>query len=640
MAENSLASLRFVYPWMIWLLPLVCIALAWNLRSARRRAKHKLLCLSELYPSAPYPYFDLSALKFPRLRLCFQWAIALSLTLAAMRPYHEQNETALESSHGVDVLLLLDVSSSMLATDVTPSGKTTRLALAKTGIKALLQKLQHSARDRVGLVAFAGTAVLICPMTQDYDALATFVEDLDIDSISRPGTDLGAAIDTSLAALARAAANSSAVFLLTDGEDLADSVETAVAHAAAQHVRIYTVGFGNVHGAPIPDPRGYGFRKNAQGELILSRLDAKSLEHIAQRTGGFYTHANALQLGLVEAYEHMHNHVVAAERALSQVHRIQWEHYVWPLGLAWLLLALEALLPQRWDMSRRNALMALAIICGCSAPAWAEAYHPQHQKWLDAFAQQPTPTLRLQLAYSYRRAGDCAAAEALLQPLIDSPHTEERYLAQFNMGVCAFFSGKLHEAVAAFQLCLDERPQDNDAKKNLELAQKELERLEKGEIPPPPQKKQQQQQQQQNKQNQQNKPSQDNPQQSNAAQNPNSGKDADAQPDKDATATKDTPPKANPEDANQQGQDHKPATQPKDDAAKKSAGTTPQDANGNPNPLNTGNANTPSGSEAPLTESEAKRILRQVHESRRRFQPKPTDKRPKRPAPSSLRGDW
>ena len=172
---------------------------------------------------------------------------------------------------GVDIVVTLDVSDSMLVEDAESGGRLSRLERAKREIADLLSLLEG---DRIGLVAFAGTAFVECPLTLDYGAAEIFLDALDTDLIPVKGTDLEQAIDTALSAFDGGANNSQAIILITDGEDHSERALASAERAKVAGVRIFTIGIGRDEGAPIPLSRG-GFRRDSQGEMILSRLDGQ-----------------------------------------------------------------------------------------------------------------------------------------------------------------------------------------------------------------------------------------------------------------------------------------------------------------------------------------------------------------------------
>ncbi len=183
---------------------------------------------------------------------------------------------------GIDLVVAIDVSSSMLAQDIAPS----RLAKAKHEMSGLLDRLEG---DRVALVAFSGQAVIECPLTMDYGAAEIFLDVLEPGLVSKPGTSISAAIRASLRAFQKESQAGKAIVLITDGEDHQEQVMEAVQEAVEMGVVIHTVGIGSPQGVPIPTGElGGEFKKDKKGNVIVTRLDESLLQEIAKQTGGVY----------------------------------------------------------------------------------------------------------------------------------------------------------------------------------------------------------------------------------------------------------------------------------------------------------------------------------------------------------------
>jgi Ca-activated chloride channel family protein len=276
-----------------------------------------------------------------RVRLGLVLAALAALAVAAMGPQWglrwEQTQR-----RGLDIVIALDVSKSMLAQDLKPS----RLARAKLAVLDLLPMLQG---DRVALVAFAGTSFLQCPLTTDYDAFATTLEELGPDEIPRGGTAVGQAIRTALGAFERSSQGARVMVLLTDGEDHEGTSAAAAKEAADQGVQIFAVGLGTPEGELIPEAGPAGdsaFLKDRQGRTIKSRLDEATLQQLAAATGGAYVRATPTSFGLVALYR---QRIAGLERGPVQAGRQQRheDRFQWPLAAAWLLLLAEPLLSDR-----------------------------------------------------------------------------------------------------------------------------------------------------------------------------------------------------------------------------------------------------------------------------------------------------
>ncbi len=246
---------------------------------------------------------------------------------------------------GIDLVIALDVSNSMLAEDVKPN----RLERAKLAIKELLPQLPG---DRVALVAFAGTAFTQCPLTVDYGAVELVLDEVDTDLIPRGGTDLAAAIRESLEVLKASAPGSRALVLISDGESQSGDATAAAKEAAEAGVAIYAIGIGTSEGELIPvtdEHDNRSFLKDREGRTVKSRLDETGLQQVALASGGSYVRATPTSFGLDLLYREHISKLDKQEQDSTM--KKQYElRFQWPLALAVLLLGLEP-----WLSDRRRA---------------------------------------------------------------------------------------------------------------------------------------------------------------------------------------------------------------------------------------------------------------------------------------------
>jgi Ca-activated chloride channel family protein len=213
------------------------------------------------------------------------WSLGVIFILIALaRP---QLGTRLEEikREGIDLVIALDVSNSMLAEDIKPN----RLMKAKYEIRRLIDMLQG---DRVALVIFAGEAMVQVPLTLDYDAFTMILDNVDQNSIPVQGTAIARAIDVATDAFVSGELKHRAMLLITDGEDHQGKPIEAAANARSKGISIYTVGIGSTAGVPIPlhDANGnqIGVRKDRRGNIVTTRLDAETLQRVALETDGKY----------------------------------------------------------------------------------------------------------------------------------------------------------------------------------------------------------------------------------------------------------------------------------------------------------------------------------------------------------------
>jgi Ca-activated chloride channel family protein len=218
------------------------------------------------------------------IRVAFMLLAGTFLVLALARPQWGAKVEEVRRK-GVDVIIAMDVSASMLAEDVKPS----RLARAREEVDTLIDSLEG---DRVGLVAFAGEATVACPLTLDYSAAKVFLDVLDPALVPVPGTAIASAIRKSTEAFGSKDKRYKVLVLITDGEDHEKDAVDAAKEAAAAGVVLYTLGVGSGSGSPIPvrgeDGSVGGYKKDREGKIVTSRLNPVKLAEIAEAAGGRY----------------------------------------------------------------------------------------------------------------------------------------------------------------------------------------------------------------------------------------------------------------------------------------------------------------------------------------------------------------
>ncbi len=327
--------------WLLWLVPLTLAFYIYVFRTKTR--------LLERFAS-PEMVARLTA-GVSRGRQYFKAALVLIGVFAAVLALAEPKwgfTWEEVTRKGVDIVVALDVSDSMLVEDAESGGELSRLERAKREIADLLQLMEG---DRIGLVAFAGTAFVECPLTLDYGAAEIFLGAIDTELIPVKGTALGRAIRTSVEAFEGAGSNSQAIILITDGEDHTGDALKAAEEATAAGVRIFPIGIGRDEGAPIPAPGG-GFRRDRRGEIILSKLDEPTLQKIALNTGGAYVRSVTGDVDLEQIYSQGIKATLEDEE-LGSKRRQRWEErFQWILALALIALMLEPLISERRHRAR------------------------------------------------------------------------------------------------------------------------------------------------------------------------------------------------------------------------------------------------------------------------------------------------
>ena len=320
---------------LLLLIPALILFVIWGIRR-----KKKLLSrfgdLPLIMKNAPYISFARQGSKATLLILA---TLFLVLALARL-----QFGTHLEllKRKGIDIVIALDVSNSMLARDIRPN----RLDKARQEIRGIIDRLKG---DKIGLIAFAGEAFVQCPLTLDYSAASFLLTAMDQTSVSIQGTSLTAAIEMATRSFDPQQRKHKALLLLTDGEDHDKGAVQAAEEARKTGVKIYAVGIGNPLGEPIPilDRRGnqVGFKKDENGDVIVSKLNEEILQKIALASGGKYYRATAGELELDRIFEEI-SHIEKKELEDTLVTRYD-DRYQWPLLLALLLVVGEFFIPER-----------------------------------------------------------------------------------------------------------------------------------------------------------------------------------------------------------------------------------------------------------------------------------------------------
>lgn len=332
---------------------------------------------------------------------------------------------------GIDILFALDSSRSMLAPDVRPS----RLERSKL---AVIDFVDHLKGDRIGLLPFAGTSHLLCPLTADYQAFNQSLQAVDSTLLPLGGTDIGGAIKAAEAVLANDA-NHKLLVIITDGEDLGTNGIAAAQAAHSRGMTIFTIGVGTAAGELIPDRTSGGFVKDNSGAYVRSRLDRQALKAIAEQGGGIYADLGTRGEGLETVYRERLALVPAREFAEKRT-KVPISRSEWPLALAIALLCGDFLLSGRKrQRSFHRAIARLARLRKASILALILAAGPGLLGPPSAGASDG------ERAFA---AGDFQRAETFYRELLrDDPGNP---VLLFNTGSAAYKNERFSEAVDAF----------------------------------------------------------------------------------------------------------------------------------------------------------------------------------------------
>ena len=437
---------------------------------------------------------------------------------------------------GIDLLFALDTSKSMLAEDIKPN----RLKRAHFAILDFVQRLEG---DRVGLLPFAGSSFLMCPLTMDYDAFEESLGAVTTDIIPKGGTNIAGVIEAASNILNNGA-NHKILIILTDGENLQGDAIKAAEKYAKEGLTIYTVGVGTSDGELIPVAGGKGFVKDSSGKYVTSKLDENTLREIAERSGGIYAPLGRAGQGLDTIYQQKLS-LVPKEELSERRHKVPIDRFEWPLGGALFFLALELLLGERRRGNKRplgrilkeglkkkkvvSAVIALLLLSGqqgAKASTGEDAFQAGDYLGAAEYYQNQLElspdSSALQYNYgvsSYKNNMYDDAIHAFTQAL-QSDDLELQKKSYFNLGNSHFQKGvesqqgdahatveEWKQAISSMDAVLELSPDDERAKKNRDVIHKKLEKLEK-------QLKEQKNQKNQENQEQQDQNGQDNQSQS------------------------------------------------------------------------------------------------------------------------------
>jgi Ca-activated chloride channel homolog len=497
--------MHFANPQMLWLLLLLGPLLAAFLVWAWHR---KQTLIAKFVPQRLLPQLtDGISPTRQKIRLVLVGLAALCTLLALARPqwgyeWHEVRQ------RGLDLVIAIDASRSMLAQDMPPN----RLTRAKL---AALDLAQLSRGDRFALVPFAGTAYLQCPLTSDFEAFRQNVHALSTEIMPQGGTSLAQAIRVARDTLRDSIHSDTALVLITDGEDHDDGALAAAREASQSGVRIFTVGIGMPEGALLQyvDGSGLQYIKDLQGNVVLSRLNESLLQQIAREANGFYVPLRSpdaidtlVQQGLAN---------LARSDLSSRMVRRFHEQFHWPLTLALAFLLAELFVSERKPPPRpasantktkgstarvTTALATLVLVSGLAAsPARAlKQFEAGSYEEAEAIYQQlleqrgPDPRLHFNRGAAAYRRGDFATAAREFAEATTSQDLSLQQRAFYNLGNAYYRLGQQlnddpqrkepwTQAIQSYEASLQLQPDDPDADFNLQFVREQLEAL-----PPPP----------------------------------------------------------------------------------------------------------------------------------------------------------
>jgi Ca-activated chloride channel family protein len=318
---------------LLWGWGILALVLGLLLRR-RRQQLARLADLSALARLAPTWPQDRA------LRRLVLWLAAAALLIVALARPQWGSRWEEVKRRGLDILVVLDTSRSMLAQDLKPN----RLQLAKWGARDLVQQLRG---DRIGLVSFAGVSYLQCPLTIDYAAFLMCLDDVQVGSVPLGGTAINRALKSAIEAFRKQSEGERVILLISDGEDHESNPLDLVDELKKERIRVYTVGMGTPDGELLPAPEGQpGFQKDAEGRVIKSALHEDLLAKLALETSGAYVRAVPGDTGL-ERLLTDYIQDLARQEGDARLLKVYEERAGWFLAAALLLLLIEAAWPER-----------------------------------------------------------------------------------------------------------------------------------------------------------------------------------------------------------------------------------------------------------------------------------------------------
>ena len=322
------------YLYLLFIIPLVVVLFLFNLYWKRKKQREfgDLDLVKRLSPE--------SSVFKPILKLVF---ILLALTGIIIGLVNPKIGTKMEKvkREGIDIVFAMDVSKSMLAEDVAPS----RLDKSKQIVSQIINQLGN---DRIGIVAYAGSAFPVLPITSDYGVAKMFLQSMNADIVSSQGTSLDEAIQLSSTYFDDKSKTSKLLILISDGEDHSEGADTAAEEANKLGMKIITIGVGTEKGAPIPlkvNGVVQSFKRDNNNEVVVTKMNTESLKAIAKATKGGYVSGNNTK-EVLEYIKNALNNIQKTEFESTQMADFQ-SQFQWFLGFAFLLLFLDVFFLER-----------------------------------------------------------------------------------------------------------------------------------------------------------------------------------------------------------------------------------------------------------------------------------------------------
>ena len=466
--------LPFQYTYLLWLLVLlpIIVGIYFYARHKRKVAFTKMgdpLLIKELTANfkqtAPYKKF---------LLIFF----AMALILLSLANFRSPKGSEKITRNGIDVMIALDVSNSMLAQDITPN----RLDRAKQLLYKLIDKLDN---DRIGIVVFAGKAYLQMPLTADHSATKMYLASATPQTIPTQGTVISEALKMCYASFNKKEKKYKAVILISDGEDHEENALTVAEEMTKQGVVINTIGMGTAEGAPIMDPITNELKKDEQGNTVITKLNEQALADVAKKGNGDYM----LFTNTEAAVNALYNNLSTMDRRTvnddSLVNYKSW--FQWLLGAALLFLILELFVAEVKKVrvtGKKLAVASLFILFGFSAAAQSEnenikkgndAYKRKDYqtaiRYYNSVAEKNNATANYNLGNALYKTDKKEEAIAAYEKAVEAMNAPlEKSNSLYNKGVVFQNDKKTEDCILNYKNALKIDPTNADARHNLQLA--------------------------------------------------------------------------------------------------------------------------------------------------------------------------
>ncbi len=467
----------------LWVIPVLLVFFLWFMHWKRStlRKYGEFVVISRLIP-------DMS-----KARHWFKFAVlilALAFIIVGIANPQIGSQLEKEERKGVDIIIALDVSNSMLAEDIRPN----RIERARQAVSRFIDRLSD---DRIGLIVFAGRAYPLLPLTSDYAAAKMFLANATTDIVPVQGTSIADAIDLAIRSFPQGP-QGKALVIITDGEDHEGNVIEKTEEARNRGITVHTIGIGSVQGVPIPLYRNnvrVGFRTTRDGQTVMTRLNETMLQQIAAAGNGVYVRATNAQFGLSRIFDEI-NRMEKGEFEAKAFAEFESRFYYF-LYLALILLIIELIVferSSRW--LRKFSRFVPVLLIFMSFDVQAQTENKIIRRGNKAFENEKFQEAELHYRRAleendnnfrgnfnlgnsiYKQGYYDEAARAFQRAIANQTDKKELSKAFYNFGNSLLMNQQIPESIEAYKNALRLNPSDDDARHNLVYAKDLLEQQE------------------------------------------------------------------------------------------------------------------------------------------------------------------